>query len=66
MLFNIGTGGAIPVVFKWPHHTTSYYVISGHYFTSYIFLQIRDIRMNMMKTGIGQSKYRNLTLFHVV
>ena len=37
----------------------SYYVISGHYFTSYIFLYIRDISLNLMKTGIGLSKYRN-------
>ena len=26
----------------------------------------RDISINLMKTGIGQSKYLNLTLFHVV
>ena len=34
-------------------------VISCHYFTSYIFLWIRDISINLMKTCIGQSKYRN-------
>ena len=30
------------------------------------FCIFRDISINLMKTGTGQSKYRNLTLFHVL
>ena len=43
----------------------SQYVNNKLFYFIYISV-IRDISINLMKNGIGQSKYRNLTLFHVV